>query len=96
MKSRIIVLVALTSVLLLAGCKSEAEKKLDEACSLDMSIGKNKEACRLALAINCGGLASAALDRCADKGSHEEAVVCAAFPSYCFDGYSKAFGSEKK
>ena len=94
MKSRIIVLVALTSVLLLAGCKSEAEQKLDEICSKDMNDKDNRDACDLALMINCGGVVGvAAVQKCAKNNERSE---CAAIPSYCINNYTKAFGSEKK
>lgn len=88
----IILLTSLSFLLLFVGCKSEAEEKLDEACSKDMSNRDNKDACFLALMTNCGGfLGLPAVEKCAKNKERSE---CSSMPSYCISNYSKAFGSE--
>jgi hypothetical protein len=94
MKSKNLLLFALASVLLFMGCKSEAEKKLDEACSKDMSVADNEKACQIALLTNCGGLLGVgAVKGCLEN---EEQGGCNSIPSYCIDNYSKAFGLKEK
>lgn len=88
--SKIILPAALVSSLfLLNGCESEAIAKLNEACSKYQSDrdGDNREACRNAILINCGGMAGYGLvERCVDN---PEKSYCAVVPSYCIDNMSK-------
>lgn len=89
--SKIILPAALVSSLfLLNGCESEAIAKLNEACSKyqsDLDREDNREACRLAIIINCGGIeGSNAAYKCVDD---PERSYCAAVPSYCIDNVSK-------
>ena len=54
MKSKNLVLIALSSVLLFIGCKSEGDKVVAKACDLDLSISENQDICVKALSSNCG------------------------------------------
>jgi hypothetical protein len=59
-----------------------------------MNDKDNRDACDLALMINCGGVVGvAAVQKCAKNNERSE---CAAIPSYCINNYTKAFGSRKK
>ena len=92
MKLKLFMLTALASVLLFAGCKSEAVEKLEESCSKDMGLIGNEKACRMALMINCGGLVGInSVKSCVKDMKDEE---CAGIPSYCISSYSKAFDSK--
>lgn len=74
---------------LLNDCESEAVAKLNEACSKYQSDrdSDNRDACRLAIIITCGGIEGYnAEDRCVDD---PEESYCAAVPSYCIDNMSK-------
>lgn len=89
--SKIILPAALVSSLfLLNGCESEAIAKLNEACSKyqsDLDREDNREACQLAIIINCGGIQGFnAAYKCVDD---PEKSFCAAVPSYCIDNVSK-------
>ncbi|MCF0215861.1 MAG: hypothetical protein HUK21_05260 [Fibrobacteraceae bacterium] len=91
MKSKILMLALIALPLLLAGCKSEAEKQLDNACSKDMSVGENEKACELALVTHCGGLLGAVALKDCTRSSEQEAKCKESIPSYCIENYKKAF-----
>jgi hypothetical protein len=89
MKSMVFILIAMLAVPLLASSESEAEKKLNAACSKDMSEYDNEESCRNALFINCGGFVGVGVIKgCVE---YDDLEKCVGVPAYCIKAYSKLF-----
>lgn len=96
MKIVFLVSMVITTSFLLSGCKSEAEKKLEEFCSRDMSVKENVEGCHMALMTNCGGLIGVARVKDCAKHLDENIEACASIPSYCIANFKKAFEGVNK
>lgn len=79
-------------ILCFAGCKTETEKLLDDACGKDISDVENKSACRAALLTNCGGVTGmVAVRACAQNPDQQK---CLGVPAYCIKAYSREYLSK--